>query len=589
MPAATIVDVLREHAERRPAATSFLFLSNGQVEQERVGFHELERRAAAVAAELQQRRLAGERVVLMFQPGLEFICAFFGCLAARVIAVPVYPPRRAQECKHVLQIARAAGARRVLTDTATAELLARLGETSSGLPPLEAVTWLAEPTEVEGRAQAARREQLDPDGIAFLQFTSGSTGAPKGVIVTHANIVANQRAICDGFGHGEDTTVLGWLPFYHDMGLVGVVMQPVFLGRPCVLMPPAAFIQKPVRWLEAISRYRATTSGGPNFAYQLCVDAIAEADLERCAGLDLSGWRLAFVGSEPVRAVTLDRFAEKFKAVGFDRRAFYPCYGLAEATLMLTGPERPRACASVRLDADALAEGRTVQAGSDRVVEVVSCGQPWGSEEILIVDPDTGLPVPEGRVGEIWATGPSIAQGYWADPVASAVYFAARSPACPNKPFLRTGDLGFVRDGELYVTGRLKSLLIIHGRNYYPHDIESTVSTLHRAFRPLAAVFADDDIGPTQIVLVQEVYKHLAKQLEVTDIQKLIRRKVFAAHGINLGEIVLTTSRIPVTTSGKVRRGVCRDAWRSGLLTPVGKQAAAGGRGSDEFYGQGEA
>jgi acyl-CoA synthetase (AMP-forming)/AMP-acid ligase II len=263
---------------------------------------------------------------------------------------------------------------------------------------------------------------------------------------------------------------------------------------------------------------------------------------------------------------------------------------MAEATLMLTGPERQRAYDTVQLDADALAENRVAQPCSNRIVEVVSCGRARGNEEIFIVDPHTCMPVPDGRVGEIWATGPSIARGYWADPAASTAHFSARIPTCPEKRFLRTGDLGFLRDGELYVTGRLKSLLIINGRNYYPQDIESTVSSLHHAFRPQSAVFADDDLNPTQIVLVQEVYKHRVKRLDATDILTLIRRKVFTAHGINLDEIVLTTSRIPVTTSGKVRRNACREAWRSGLLALLEKQTAAhGGEGSDAFYGREEA
>lgn len=576
MPATNIVDVLWEHADRRAAATSFVFLSNGESEKGRFSFGDLERHAAAIAAELQQRRLAGERVVLMFQPGLDFIAAFFGCLAAGAIAVPVYPPRRGHECTHVLQIAHAAGARLVLSDEATLHFLARFAEAWRGAPPVEVFRWLAERSEVEARAQAARYERLDPDGVAFLQFTSGSTGAPKGVMVSHANILANQRAIREGFRHGEDTTVLGWLPFYHDMGLVGIVMQPVFLGRPCVLMPPAAFIQKPLRWLKAIARYRATTSGGPNFGYQLCVDAISEGDLEQCEGLDLSAWRLAFAGAEPVRASTLERFAGKFAAKGFDERAFYPCYGLAETTLMLTGPQPGRSARRLRVDSQALIEGRFADPDGPQATQLVSCGRTWGGDEVVVVDPQSRAPLPEGRVGEVWATGPSITHGYWADAAATAEHYGASSPAYPGKRFLRTGDLGFLREGELYITGRLKSLLLIHGRNYYPHDIEATVASLSPAFRPQAAVFADDDLEPKQIVLVQEVYRHWAKKLDVGETLQRIRRRVFAAHGINVDRIVLTTSRIPMTTSGKVRRSACREAWRSGLLVPLGAKREYG-------------
>lgn len=543
-------------------------MSNGEAEQARISFIDLERWVAAVALELGDR-WRNQRVVLMLQPGLAFIAAFFGCLAAGVIAVPVYPPKRAEECAHSLKIAQTAGACLIITDRNTQDSLVRFGQSWDTELPIVRFDWLDDPAEVAARAEIFQPHPIRQDDIAFLQFTSGSTGNPKGVIVSHANILSNQEAIQRAFQHDEQTTVLGWLPFYHDMGLLGNIMQPVYLGRPCILMPPAAFIQKPIRWIKAISRYRATTSGGPNFAYDLCAKSIGTNDLERCADLDLSNWNVAFSGAEPVRAETLERFAEKFSPYGFSANAFFPCYGMAETTLMLTAIERPRAPLVATLDAKSLRKGNAVDATLGKVTRVVSCGRTWGPHEVIVVDPQSGKRVPDDTVGEIWASGPSVALGYWNEPAATREQFQAVHPDFPRKHFLRTGDLGFVRMGEFYLTGRLKTILIVNGRNYYPYDIEATVGQLHPAFRPQTAVFADEEDAQTRIVLVQEVYTHLAKKFDIDRTVKLVQRTVLAAHGIKLAEVVLTTSRIPVTTSGKVRRGACHEAWRSGSLASI--------------------
>ncbi|MFL6623512.1 MAG: fatty acyl-AMP ligase [Sulfurifustis sp.] len=570
----SIVDLLREHASRRGEETSFVFLANGETEHGRISFLQLERRVQAVANLLVQRGLRGERVALLFQPGLDFIAAFFGCLAAGAVAVPVSPPRHPDECNHATGIVHAAGAQLILADAATAAYLGtRLQRAWQCTVPLEVLAWLAEPQEVARRADAAPLHTPRADDVAFLQFTSGSTGDPKGVVVTHSNILANQRAIQTGFRHGADTVVLGWLPFYHDMGLVGVVMQPVYLGRPCILMPPPMFVQKPLRWLKAISRYGVTTSGGPNFGYELCLNAISDADLDACPDLDLRSWTLAFTGAEPVRASTLENFGKRFARIGFDARAFYPCYGLAEATLMLTGVERSRPRID-RLDAAALRQGRAIEAANGAAMSVVSCGRVWGDELVVVVDTVTRLPVPECTVGEIWASGPSVARGYWNHPQATAEQFEATSPAYPGRRFLRTGDLGFMRDGELFITGRLKELIIVNGRNYFPQDIEATVSGMHPAFRPIAAVFADDELDERRIVLLQAVYPNLANRIDWADVAQQVVRKVIEAHGLRLSEVFFTTSRLPVTTSGKIRRRACRDAWRAGLLDPAEGSAA---------------
>lgn len=569
-PELTITAVLREHAERRGAETSHIFLPDGENQRGRLSFLELERSTEAVAQELALRGMRGERVALLYASGLEFIAAFFGCLAAGAVAVPIAPPRRAQAGEDALRIIRAAGARMILADAGTRDQIAALlGEARRSPLPVEVFPWLSDPAETAARAAGGPVHVPRGDDLAFLQFTSGSTGDPKGVAVSHANIAANQRAIRRGFRHGEDTVVVSWLPLHHDMGLVGMIMQPIYLGRPCVLMPPDAFVQRPIRWLKALSRHRATTSGGPTFGYRRCVEGISDADLDAHADLDLGAWRIAFAGAEPVRADQLDAFARRFARAGFDARAFYPCYGLAEATLMVTGAEASQPLVTAEVDAGELGRGRSVDAGGPGACRLVGCGRGWGDDEVAVVDPDTGMPVADDVVGEIWVTGPSVARGYWNRPAESEQCFAATSPARPGRRFLRTGDLGFLRGGELYITGRLKDLVILNGRNYYPQDIESTVVGLHPAFRPSAAVFADDELQEGRVILVQEVYPTRAGQLDVRAATELVAREVGAAHDIRLSEIYFTTSRLPVTTSGKIRRRACREAWRAGLLRPV--------------------
>jgi acyl-CoA synthetase (AMP-forming)/AMP-acid ligase II len=606
-PYSTIVERLAEHAANTPDQLAFQFLENGETETASLNFAALERCAQAVAGELLARTRPGQ-LGLMFQPGLGFIASFFGCLMAGRVAVPLYPPKRREECAHLRQILQAAGAGLVLCDAPSAALLTRFAGPDEPPLPLLVLDWLDDAHQVAARAAQLRAPAVRSEDIAFLQFTSGSTGQPKGVIISHANIMANQQWIRRAFGHDQTTRVLGWLPFYHDMGLLGTVMQPVFLGRPCVLMPPMAFIQKPLRWLQAIAKYRITTSGGPNFGYELCIKAAAAAAaasgvtvtmLPPPEKMDLSCWHLAFSGAEPVRAETLARFAETFGPWGFSAGAFYPCYGMAETTLLLTGIEQQGAAPLVaRLDAGALEAGQACDwpADSDEVVgsadaadsarsaapdtqarrmrQVVCCGQTGDGHRVVIVDPDSLAILPENRVGEIWASGPSVAQGYWHNADATHQSFRATHPAYPGQSFLRTGDLGFMRGGNLFVTGRLKTLLIINGRKYYPHDIEASVITLHPAFRAQAAVFSDEQTLPPRIVLVQEVYAHLAKKLDVRQLRQQILGHVLGQHGVKLDEVVLTPDRIPQTSSGKTRHAECCRLLRNGQFSTLGQNPA---------------
>ncbi|HYG62675.1 MAG TPA: AMP-binding protein, partial [Thermoanaerobaculia bacterium] len=569
MRPATVAGLLRFRAAERPERVAFAFLADGEVEAERLTYAELDRRARAIAARLRQILGPGERALLLYPPGLEFIAAFFGCLHAGVVAVPAYPPRARDRAQTRLRaIACDAEPKAALT---TSAILGGLEARSDELAEME---WIATDTlPVEGGLDLP---EPSPDAVAFLQYTSGSTATPKGVMVTHANLLHNERMIGEAFAQDEDSVVVGWLPLYHDMGLIGNVLQPVHAGATCVLMAPVAFLQRPARWLEAISRYRATTSGGPNFAYELCVRKVGPEERSR---LDLSSWRVAFNGAEPVREATLARFAEAFGPCGFRREAFYPCYGLAEATLFVTGGAPGKAPRVLAVDPAAL-ERHEVMAGRDEEARrLVSCGGPWEDQRVVVVEPETELECPPGRVGEIWIAGPSVARGYWRNAEATGRDFGAvlTGPPSPPEtldgPFLRTGDLGFVADGELYVTGRLKDLVIIRGRNHYPQDLELTAESSHPDLRAgSGAAFAVEVEGEERLVLVQEVERRLRG--DVSEVAEAIRQAVAAEHEVQVWEVVLVRpGGVPKTSSGKVRRSACRAAYLDGELPVVGRSA----------------
>jgi len=527
----TLAGLLKARAAESPDREAYVFLADGELETERLTWSELDSRARAVAWALRESVQPGERALLLYPPGLDFVAAFFGCLYAGVVAVPAYPPRLNDRSQSRLRaIAADATPRAALTTTSIAERV----------PELAAARWI--PTDALP-AGAPDLPDPDPDAVAFLQYTSGSTSTPKGVMVTHANLVHNERMIGDAFAMDEDSVVVGWLPLYHDMGLIGNVLQPLHAGARCVLMSPVAFLQRPRRWLEAIHRYRGTTSGGPNFAYELCVRKIPPVERE---GLDLSSWRVAFNGAEPVRAHTLEAFAEAFAPRGFRASSFYPCYGLAEATLFVTGGDPGRA--------------PRVEGGR------VSNGHAWDAQRIAIVHPETREELPPGSEGEVWIAGPSVAAGYWGNPEATERDFRARL-AMGQGPFLRTGDLGILHEGELYVTGRIKDLIILRGRNHYPQDVELTAQRSHPDLRPdSGAAFAVEIEGEERLVVVQEVERRRRDGLE--ELAAAVRRAVAEEHEVQPYEVVLVrTGTVPKTSSGKVQRGACRAQYLAGELT----------------------
>jgi amino acid adenylation domain-containing protein len=542
--------LLRRRAREQPEREAFIFLGDGEEEGARLTWAELEDRARAIALELRASLAPGDRALLLYPPGLEFIAAFFGCLYAGVVAVPAYPPRLNDRAQTRLRaMARDAEPRAALT---TSTILAGL-RSLPPLPELAALRWIA--TEELSGADADLPAP-DAEAVAFLQYTSGSTATPKGVMVTHANLLHNERMIGEAFAQDEDSVVVGWLPLYHDMGLIGNVLQPLHAGGRCVLMAPVAFLQKPLRWLTAISRYRGTTSGGPNFAYELCARRISPEQRE---GLDLSSWRVAFNGAEPVRAETLERFAAAFAPCGFRREVFYPCYGLAEATLFVSGGTPGR-------------EPRISEA-EDR--QLVSCGHAWGDQRIAVVDPETTIEREPGQVGEIWISGPSVARGYWRNPEATEHDFQARLAGSGEGPFLRTGDLGLFREGELYVTGRIKDLIILRGRNHYPQDLELTAERSHPDLRPgCGAAFSVEAGGEERLVVVQEVERQRRKDFE--ELTAAIRRAVAEEHEVQAHEVVLVRAgSVPKTSSGKIQRRLCRELYLTGNLSVVERSALA--------------
>jgi len=584
----TLVGLLEGRASRLSDQHVYTFLNSGELgDATALGYGDLASRARAVGAFLQRSGLAGERVLLLYPPGLDFIVAFFGCLYAGAVSIPAYPPRSKRSLPRLLAISRDA---RPAAALAPARSLPRLDAMAARVPELRQLRQISTEEALATSPDAWRPPDLDAGSLAFLQYTSGSTSSPRGVEVSHGNLLHNQEMIKRAFAQSESSVIVGWLPLYHDMGLIGNVLQPLYLGARCVLMSPAAFLQRPRRWLEAIDHYRATTSGGPNFAYELCVRRISEADR---AGLDLGTWSVAFNGAEPVRSSSLDGFARAFAANGFRREAFYPCYGLAEATLLVTGGSvetEPRVAA---FEAGALEAHRVVSAekGSPGARELVSCGRPWLGQEVAIVDPAARRRAAAGEVGEIWVRGPSVARGYWRRPEANERIFRARLVGEEGE-FLRTGDLGFVDAGEVFVTGRLKDLVILRGRNHYPQDLELTAERAHPSLRPgCGAAFSVEVEGEERLAMVWELERRAsADDGEIEAIAGAVRQALAEVHEVQLHEIVLLRAgTIPKTSSGKIRRHACRAGHLSGELDVLARSALGtepgGGAGARDGSG----
>jgi amino acid adenylation domain-containing protein len=562
--AVTLVDLLRLRGERQPETIAYSFLADGETQEANITYGELDHQARTIAEALQSMQQAGERVLLLYPPGLEYIAAFFGCLYAGAVAVPSYPPRMNRSVERLRAIIADAGARVALT---TGQILTRVEPLAALDPRLKSLHWMATEKIAPERANLWRSPDINGDTLAFLQYTSGSTASPKGVMVTHSNLLYNERMIEEAFQQTDQSVIVSWLPLYHDMGLIGAVLQPLYAGARCILMSPTAFLQRPQRWLEAISRYGATTSGGPSFAYELCVRKISPEQRE---SLDLSSWTVAFNGSEPVRAETLESFARAFEPCGFRRDAFHPCYGLAEATLLVSGRSHHTKPAFKSVRADELERNKVVEAGDgeERSRVLVGCGATLLDQKIAIVNPETCARCAMGEIGEIWVAGPNVARGYWNRDEQTELVFNARISG-EDGPFLRTGDLGFIEGGEVFVTGRLKDLVIIRGLNHYPQDIELTVERSNPSLRAgCGAAFSIEVEHDERLVLVQELERQ--HDADLSSVFDAIREAVTEAHALSPYAIALIKAgTIPKTSSGKLQRSVCRADFLSNHLDLV--------------------
>lgn len=602
----SMIDVLSWRAELEPDRIAYVFLVDGEVNEVSVTYGELDRQAKCIAAMLQKNHLVGDRCLLIYPPGLEFLAAFFGCLYAGVVAVPVYPPRKDKDMVRILAVLNNSGCSSVMTISSILERFEKV-KADFSIAELEQLHWLVSDQTEELRSLETKWQHPEIEGnhLAFLQYTSGSTGLPKGVMVSHGNLIYNQRMLTPSTAHTRDCILVTWLPLYHDMGLIGNIMHPLYIGFKCIFMSPEAFLQKPFRWLDAISRHKATTTGGaPNFAFDFCIHRITPEQREQ---LDLSSWKFALVGSDTVRHKTLERFIEAFGPYGFRRETFYPAFGLAEATLIVSGGKKEAAPNYFSVDWDALTRHQVKPALPGKKHQVlVGCGQTMLDQKIKIVDPYSLRECAPDKIGEIWVSGKNVSQGYWDNEEQTNKLLKARIKGNQDEAFLRTGDLGFLREGELYITGRVKNLIVIRGRNHYPHDIEATVEASVKALRAgCSAAFTIEEKGEEKLVVVAELERRFLSErrrlgsdgialdsrqrserrqfnandrgisqpdpdMVLDECIDSIRQAVAENHGLQTHAIVLIRPvSLPKTTSGKIRRLDCRKQFLDNKLIVI--------------------
>jgi acyl-CoA synthetase (AMP-forming)/AMP-acid ligase II len=575
--ATSLAQILHRRAQRHPERRALTFIARGTEERKAYSFAGLDQRARTIAALLREHRLEGERALLLYPQGTEFVEAFLGCLYSGTVAVPAYPPdptRLERTLGRLLGIIADCRPKVVLSTVAIRDMAAAFAEQVPGLGELK---WLATDQEDLGVVALESPASARSEQLAFLQYTSGSTSSPKGVMVSHGNLLANVAHIRGSVKLGEDSCSVTWLPSFHDMGLVDGLMEGFYSGYPVYLMSPADFLKHPLRWLQAVTAFRVTHSGGPNFGYELCV---RKATPEVLAGLELSSWRSAYCGAEPVRAGTMRRFIETFSPRGFSPSTLFPVFGLAEVTLKAPGPQG-RGVVTLSVDKEALKEDRVVPlpAGDANAAEIVSCGESEEGYGLAIVDPESREPLSDGRVGEIWIYGPSVAQGYWRKPELSEETFRARLRGDDARTWLRTGDLGFMSGGLLYITGRRKDLIIIGGQNHYPQDIEWTVESVLPAVRPgCGAAFSVEVEGEEQLVVVAEVdmkQRQGGASLDLRAAAATVRQAINDAYQLRLHDLVfLEPGSIPKTSSGKIQRQAAKRAYLERGLQRVTEEAA---------------
>lgn len=564
-PNCNFVKILNWRAEVNSDKKVYIYLKGGEIEAQSITFYELDRQARAIGAYLRRWGMAGERALLLYQSGIEYMAAFFGCLYAGTIAVPLYPPKMNRKMERIKTIIKDSGAVAILS---TEQLMQKCKKMLMDEMDNDEIHWIDTDNISLDMAEKWSFPEINEDTIAFLQYTSGSTSNPKGVMVSHKNLIHNEKVISISISSNEKDVIVNWLPLYHDMGLIGNVLKAVYIGATSIIMSPNDFLQKPIRWLKTITRYKASISGGPNFAYNLCISNISDEEKEE---LDLSSWTIAFNGAEPISSETLLRFYEKFKDCGLSKTAIYPCYGLAEATLFVSGGNRGQQYSEITVDGEKLKENIVceVDVTSPVAKTLVGCGQPRGGQKVIIVCPETRKECPDGTVGEIWIKGDSVGKGYWNMSEKSNEIFGSYTSDTNDGPFLRTGDLGFIKNSVLYITGRHKDLIIIRGQNHYPQDIEETATKSHPLLiSGAAAAFSVEYEGEEKLIIVAElkhdfksVYKKRGDEL-VEEILDSIRTNVSEEHQVQVNSIALIkTGSILKTSSGKIQRQACKNAY----------------------------
>ena len=579
-----LVELVTKRAREEGDKPAFTFLKDGEIATGSLSFIELERRARTIGAALSQHCQPGDRALLLYPSGLDYIAAFFGCLFAGVIAVPSYPPRKNRADSRLQSIYADAKPAVVMA----CEEIYSFAHQQDFLA--ECDNWLVTDDLDESVAKDWVGPEITGETLAFLQYTSGSTGDPKGVMVSHHNLVHNAHMIMTHFGHGKHTTFVTWPPLFHDMGLIGCIIHPLYVGIHVVLMAPVAFLQKPYRWLKAISDFKATTSGGPNFAYELCLQKVTD---EQLADLDLSSWEVAFNGAEPIRRETLTNFTERFAKCGARPNLFLTCYGMAETTLLVSSGNQADMTPVFMAEPEALQAGRAVQTDADNGFPIVGCGQPWfdGEVDIQIVDPQDFSVCEDGHIGEVWVGGEDVAQGYWQNKEATEQTFRAYTKGGQG-PYLRTGDLGFMHQGELYFSGRHKDLIIIRGQNHYPQDIELTAGKAHAALNTgLGAAFSVERDKQERLIVVYEVHRTAMRKLDIDEVARTVRSAISERHDLMLDALVLIKpGTLTKTSSGKIQRSGCKQVYLNDGLNvvadwhlPVATAADEAGQGVEDW------
>jgi acyl-CoA synthetase (AMP-forming)/AMP-acid ligase II/acyl carrier protein len=562
-----LVELLRYRALHQPNKTAFTYLKNEEGLESTLTYQQLDAKARTIAVYLQNISTPGERVLLLYPPGLDYIAAFFGCLYAELIAIPLYAPRNNRNMSRIQSIMEDSQAQIALTNN---QSLINVQTLLNHAPDLKKLQWLATDKIDENLADKWDSKSVSSASIAYLQYTSGSTSTPKGVMISHENALCNSAEIAISWGTGTDSILVSWLPHFHDFGQIYGVIQPIYNGFPCIFMSPASFTQKPIRWLKAISDYKATHSGAPNFAYDLCADKIK---LEQRENLDLSSWEVAINGAEPVIKQTLEKFYQAFAPYGFRWSTFYPGYGLAEATLKVSSARKKNSPTILTIQADSLANNLIVEASEYEPLArtLVGCGSTVLNAKVVIVDTESLTQSPSGQVGEIWVSGPSIAQGYWGRLEETQRTFGAYLTDTGEGPFLRTGDLGFLKDDELFITGRIKDLIVIRGSNHYPQDIELTVEQSHPSLRSgYSAAFSIDQNDQERLVIACEIERSYLRKLDTDEVIQAIRKAVSQEHELEIyAVLLLKTASIPKTSSGKIQRQACRTQFLNNQLNVV--------------------